>query len=298
MLFGALEAGGTKMVMAVGDEGGRILEQRTIPTTTPEETMPQIVEYFKEKIEEKGIVALGVGAFGPVDVVSGSPTYGYILNTSKLAWKNYNLAGILEKELGIPVGLDTDVNGSCLGEMTYGCAKGLDTVVYITIGTGIGAGIAVGGKLLHGMLHPEAGHMLIAKNSHDPGKSVCPYHDSCFEGLASGPSIEARWGKKAVELVDKSIVWELESEYIAKGLVNMILTLSPQKIILGGGVMHQEQLFPMIRSKVITMLNEYYTTKELENMDSYIVPASLQDDQGVMGAIRLAQLAFEEGASL
>ena len=274
MLFGALEAGGTKMVMAVGDETGRILEQETIPTSTPEETMPQIVEYFKEKIEEKGIVALGVGAFGPVDVVKGSSTYGYILNTPKLAWKNYNLAGSLEKELGIPVGLDT--------------------VVYITIGTGIGAGIAVGGKLLHGMLHPEAGHMLISKNSHDPGKSVCPYHESCFEGLASGPSIEARWGKKAIELVDKSIVWELESEYIAKGLVNMILTLSPQKVILGGGVMHQEQLFPMIREKVTTMLNAYYTTTELENMDNYIVPASLQDNQGIMGAIRLAQLAYEE----
>ena len=239
-------------------------------------------------------MALGVGAFGPVDVVKGSSTYGYILNTPKLAWKNYNLVGTLEKELGIPVGVDTDVNGSCLGEMTYGCAKGLDTVVYITIGTGIGAGIAVGGKLLHGMMHPEAGHMLIAKNSHDPGKSVCPYHDSCFEGLASGPSIEARWGKKAVELVDKSIVWELESEYIAKGLMNMILTVSPQKIILGGGVMHQEQLFPMIRSKVISMLNGYYTTKELENMDNYIVPASLQDNQGIMGAIKLAQLAYEE----
>ena len=294
MLFGALEAGGTKMVMAVGDENGRIVEQKTIPTTTPEETMPQIVEYFKEKIEEKGIVALGVGAFGPVDVVKSSPTYGHILNTPKLAWKNYNLVGALEKELGIPVGLDTDVNGSCLGEMTYGCAKGLDTVVYITIGTGIGAGIAVDGKLLHGMLHPEAGHILIVKNSHDPGKSVCPYHDSCFEGLASGPSIEARWGKKAVELVDKMIVWELESEYIAKGLVNMILTLSPQKIILGGGVMHQEQLFPMIRSKVTAMLNDYYTTRELNDMDSYIVPASLQDNQGIMGAIRLAQLAFEE----
>ena len=135
---------------------------------------------------------------------------------------------------------------------------------------------------------------MIAKNSHDPGKSVCPYHDSCFEGLASGPSIEARWGKKAVELVDKTIVWELESEYIAKGLVNMILTLSPQKIILGGGVMHQEQLFPMIRSKVTAMLNDYYTTRELSDMDSYIVPASLQDNQGIMGAIRLAQLAFEE----
>lgn len=294
MLFGALEAGGTKMVMAVGDENGRILEQKTIPTTTPEETMPQIIEYFKEKIKEKGIVALGVGAFGPVDVIKGSPTYGHILNTPKHAWKHYNLAGTLEKELGIPVGLDTDVNGSCLGEMTYGCAKGMDTVVYITIGTGIGAGIAVSGKLLHGILHPEAGHALISKNSHDPGKSVCPYHDSCFEGLASGPSIEARWGKKAVELVDKTIVWELESEYIAKGLVNMILTLSPQKIILGGGVMHQEQLFPMIRSKVSALLNDYYTTKELESMESYIVPASLQDDQGIMGAVRLAQLAYEK----
>lgn len=294
MLFGALEAGGTKMVMAVGDENGRILEQKTIPTTTPEETMPQIIEYFKEKIREKGIVALGVGAFGPVDVVKASTTYGHILNTPKLAWKQYNLAGTLEKELGIPVGLDTDVNGSCLGEMTYGCAKGMDTVVYITIGTGIGAGIAVGGKLLHGMLHPEAGHILIAKNSHDPGKSVCPYHDSCFEGLASGPSMEARWGKKSAELVDNAKVWELESEYIAKGLVNIILTLSPQKIILGGGVMHQEQLFPMIRNKVSALLNNYYTTKELERMEDYIVPASLQDNQGIMGAVRLAQLAFEE----
>ncbi len=294
MLFGALEAGGTKMVMAVGDENGKILEQKSIPTTTPEETMPQIIEYFKEKIAGEGIKALGVGAFGPVDVVKGSPTYGHILNTPKLAWKNYDLVGALEKGLGIPVGLDTDVNGSCLGEMTYGCAKGLDTVVYFTIGTGIGAGIAVGGKLLHGMLHPEAGHILITKNSHDPGRSVCPYHDSCFEGLASGPSIEARWGKKAAELVDKTVVWELESDYIAKGLVNMILTLSPQKIILGGGVMHQEQMFPMIRNKVTALINDYYTTKELTDMDNYIVPASLKDDQGIMGAVRLAQLAWEE----
>lgn len=294
MLFGALEAGGTKMVMAVGDETGRIFEQKSIPTTIPEETMPQMIEYFKDKIQKDGIKALGVGAFGPVDVVKGSPTYGHILNTPKLAWKNYDLAGTLERELGIPVGLDTDVNGSCLGEMAYGCAKGLDSVVYITIGTGIGAGIAVGGKLLHGMLHPEAGHILITKSNHDPGKSVCPYHDSCLEGLASGPSIEARWGKKAVELVDKRIVWELESDYIAKGLVNMILTLSPQKIILGGGVMHQEQLFPMIRDKVTALLNDYYTTKELADMDNYIVSASLKDNQGIMGAVRLAQLAFEK----
>lgn len=287
MLYGALEAGGTKMVVAVGDENGKILEQKTIPTTTPEETMPQIIAYFKDK----EIAALGVGAFGPVDVVKGSPTYGHILNTPKTAWRNFDLVGALEEGLHLPIGIDTDVNGSCLGEMTYGCAKGLDTVVYLTIGTGIGAGIAVGGKLLHGMLHPEGGHILISKNPHDMGKSVCPFHDSCMEGLASGPSIQARWGKQAAELVDNRVVWELESEYIAKGLVNMILILSPQKIILGGGVMHQEQLFPMIRRKVVEYINSYYETKELSDMENYIVPASLCDDQGIMGAIRLAQLA-------
>ena len=289
MRYGALEAGGTKMVMAVGDETGRILEQRSIPTTTPQETMPQIIEYFADK----DIAALGVGAFGPVDVVKGSPTYGHILNTPKIPWRHYDIAGTLESALHITVGLDTDVNGSCLGEMTYGCAKGLDTVAYFTIGTGIGAGIAVGGRLLHGMMHPEAGHILIAKNPHDPGKSVCPCHDSCLGGLASGPSIEARWGKKAYELVDNQVVWELESEYLAKAMTNIILTLSPQKIILGGGVMHQEQLFPMIRAKVLEYLNHYYETPYLENMDEYIVPASLHDDQGIMGAVRLAQLAYE-----
>ena len=289
MRYGALEAGGTKMVMAVGDETGRILEQRSIPTTMPQETMPQIIEYFADK----DIAALGVGAFGPVDVVKGSPTYGHILNTPKIPWRHYDIAGTLENALHIPVGLDTDVNGSCLGEMTYGCAKGLDTVAYFTIGTGIGAGIAVGGRLLHGMMHPEAGHVLIAKNLHDPGKSVCPCHDSCLEGLASGPSIEARWGKKAYELADNQVVWELESEYLAKAMTNIILTLSPQKIILGGGVMHQEQLFPMIRAKFLEYLNHYYETPYLENMDEYIVPASLHDDQGIMGAVRLAQLAYE-----
>lgn len=289
MLFGALEAGGTKMVVAVGDENGKIWEQASYPTSTPKETIPQIIEYFRDK----DIKALGVGAFGPVDVVKGSPTYGRILNTPKLAWKNYDLAGALQEAFKLPIGLDTDVNGSCLGEMTYGCAKGLDTVLYLTIGTGIGAGIAVGGKLLHGMLHPEAGHILIAKSKNDPGKSVCPYHDSCMEGLASGPSIEARWGAKAKELTDRLEVWELESEYIAKGLVNYILTISPQRIILGGGVMHQEQLFPMIRKKVTAYMNDYYITKELQDMEHYIVPASLQENQGIMGAVRLAQLAYE-----
>lgn len=288
MLYGALEAGGTKMVLAVGNERGQILEQKSIPTRTPEETMPEIISFFRAK----NIDALGVGAFGPVDVVKDSPTYGRILNTPKIAWRQYDLLGTLQEALQVPIGMDTDVNGSCLGEMTYGSAKGLKNVLYLTIGTGIGAGIAVDGKLLHGMLHPEGGHILISRNSKDNAKSVCPCHDSCLEGLASGPAIESRWGKSAKNLADNHMVWELESEYIAKGLVSMILLLSPQRIILGGGVMHQEQLFPLIREKVSVLLNGYYQTKELDNMDTYIVPASLNGDQGIMGAVRLAQLAI------
>lgn len=283
MLIGALEAGGTKMVCALGNENGTILEQVSIPTTTPEETVEQIVRYFKDK----DIEALGVAAFGPVDVKPQSPTYGRILDTPKLAWRHFDLLGALKKELDVPMGLDTDVNGSCLGEMTYGCAKGLDSAIYITIGTGVGVGVCAGGKLLHGMLHPEGGHILLARHPEDPEGGICPYHPNCLEGFASGPPIERRWGKKAVELVDRPEVWELESYYIAQALVNYIMILSPQKIILGGGVMHQEQLFPMIREKVREMIGGYLNTPELADLDNYIVPASLHDDQGIMGCIKL-----------
>lgn len=294
MRLGALEAGGTKMVCAIGDETGKIYEQISIPTTTPEETMPKIIAYFRDK----DIDALGIAAFGPVDVKPESPTYGSILDTPKLAWRNFSILNALKEVFDIPMGLDTDVNGSCLGEMTYGSAKGLDSVMYITIGTGIGAGIAIGGKLVHGMLHPEAGHILIAPVAGDEGNCVCPYHKNCLEGLAAGPSIEKRWGTKAINLVDRAEVWELESDYLAQAIVNFILTVSPQRIILGGGVMHQEQLFPLIRRKVIEKMNGYIRTPEMADMEHYIVPASLQDDQGIMGCVRLAELALQERRSI
>ena len=290
MRIGALEAGGTKMVCAVGYEEGTIIEQKSIPTTTPEETIPKIIEYFKDK----DIAALGIGAFGPVDVNPQSETYGRILETPKLAWRNKDLLAGLKEALQVPMEIDTDVNGSCLGEMTYGCAKGLDSVIYITIGTGVGVGVGVGGKLLHGMLHPEGGHILLSRHPEDSRGGICPSHKNCFEGFASGPSIEARWGKKAVDLVDRPEVWELESYYIAQALTNYIMILSPQKIILGGGVMHQQQLFPLIRQKTKDMVAGYIKTKELEQLDSYIVPASLHDDQGIMGAIRLGLNALEK----
>lgn len=288
MLYGALEAGGTKMVCAIGKEDGTIIEQVSIPTTTPEETMPRIIEYFKDK----DIASLGVGTFGPVDVNEGSDTYGHILDTPKLPWRGYDVAGTLAKELGVKVGIDTDVNGSCLGEITFGASKGLDPVVYITIGTGVGVGIFVNGRLLHGMLHPEAGHVLIRQHENDTYSGKCPYHGNCLEGMAAGPAIEARWGKKAVELKDDTKVWELEAYYIAQAIVGYIMTISPKRIILGGGVMHQEQLFPLIRKEVEKLMNGYLTTKEMKDLDNYIVSASLNDDQGIMGCIQLAKQAL------
>ncbi len=284
MMYGALEAGGTKMVCAVGDENGRILEQISIPTTTPDETMPKILDYFRTK----DICAIGIACFGPIDLDKKSNTYGYITSTPKTEWKNFNIVGCLRDALHIPVGFDTDVNGSLLGEITYGCAKGLTDAIYLTIGTGIGGGVMTNGKLLHGMLHPELGHIIIGKRADDKGECVCPFHDSCFEGLAAGPSIEKRWGRKAKELSDDPKVWELEADYIGTALVNFCMTLSPQKIILGGGVMHQMQLFPLIRDVFKKKMAGYINTKTLENLETYIVPASLNDDQGIMGAIKLA----------
>ena len=288
MRLGALEAGGTKMVCAIGDESGKIYEQVSIPTETPEITMPRLISYF----EERKIEALGIGCFGPIDPDKKSETYGYITSTPKLAWADYNIVGTMEKSLMIPVGFDTDVNGSVLGEVTFGQAKGKKCVVYVTIGTGVGAGIYIEGKLLHGMLHPEAGHILLTQRQDDTYEGTCPYHKTCLEGLAAGPAIEARWGRKAVELKDDARVWDLEAYYIAQAIVNYILILSPQMIILGGGVMHQEQLFPKIRSYVKKMINGYIKTKEMADLDHYIVPASLHDDQGIMGALELGRRAL------
>jgi len=283
MLFGALEAGGTKMVCAIGNEQGEIAERVSIPTETPEITMPKLAEFFSGK----ELKALGIGCFGPIDLNRNSETYGYITTTPKLPWKNYDICGYFRKALGIPVGFDTDVNGSMLGEATWGCAKGLDTAVYITVGTGIGVGILAGGKLLHGMQHPEGGHILMPVRRDDTYGGKCPYHGTCLEGLASGPAIEARWGVSAKELADRDEVWDLEAYYLAHAVTSYILILSPQKIILGGGVMHQTQLMGRIRSYVKKLLGGYLVTKELADLETYIVLPSLNDNQGILGALKL-----------
>ncbi len=287
MRLGALEAGGTKMVCAIGDENGNIFDKISIKTENPQITMPVLIDYFKKN----NIEALGVACFGPVCLDKTSDKYGYITSTPKLAWRNYDIVGTFGKKLNVPVGFDTDVNGSVLGEAVFGAAKGLKNVLYLTIGTGIGAGILTEGNLLHGNLHPEAGHMPLKRHPNDTYAGKCPYHRDCFEGLAAGPAIEERFGAPAKELADRSDVWDMEAYYIAQAVSTYIYTLAPQRIILGGGVMHQEQLFPLVRGKVKEIISDYLKTDELDNIDCYIVPASLNDNQGILGAITLAYRA-------
>lgn len=288
MRIGGIEAGGTKMVCAIGDEKGELFERVTIPTRQPEETFEEMIRYFSDK----QIEALGIGCFGPVDLNRSSATYGFITSTPKPGWKNTDVVGKFQKAFSVPVGFDTDVNGAILGEVMLGAAKGCENAIYITVGTGIGVGVYVNGGLLHGLVHPEGGHILLAKHPKDTYSGKCPYHGCCFEGLASGPAIEERWGKKAEMLADEMNVWELESYYIAQAITNYILTYSPQKIILWGGVMHQNQLFEQIRAKVPELLSGYIQHPAVtEKIADYIVPPALGDNPGILGAIQLGVLA-------
>lgn len=288
MRIGGIEAGGTKMVCAVGDEKGELFDRVAIPTRQPEETFAEMIRYFSDK----QIEALGIGCFGPVDLNRSSATYGFITSTPKPGWRNTDVVGRFQKALSIPVGFDTDVNGAILGEVMLGAAKGCENAIYITVGTGIGVGVYVNGGLLHGLVHPEGGHILLAKHPKDAYSGKCPYHGCCFEGLASGPAIEERWGKKAELLTDETEVWELESYYIAQAITNYILAYSPQKIILWGGVMHQNQLFEQIRAKVPELLSGYVQHPAVaEKIADYIVPPALGDNPGILGAIQLGVLA-------
>ena len=291
-LYGALEAGGTKMVCAVGDENGQILERVSIPTGTPADTMPPMADFFRGK----GISALGIGCFGPVDLNRSSKTWGYITSTPKLAWQNYNIAGAFREALQVPIGFDTDVNAAALGEATWGCTRDVASSIYVTVGTGIGAGVIVNGKPLHGMLHPEAGHLLMPRHPDDPlAEGCCPFHGSCLEGLAAGPSLEKRWGVRGAELTDRKEVWEMEAWYLGRAMANYILLLSPERIVLGGGVMHQPSLLGLVRQETAKALNGYLQAERLADMEHYIVGVSLNDNQGVMGAIKLAMDAEAEG---
>lgn len=289
--LGALEAGGTKMVCAVGREDGSIVEQVSIPTTEPSRCMPQILEFFRGK----DIDALGVGCFGLLDLDRSSPSYGSITTTPKLRWRNYPIMRVLGEELGVPVGIDTDVNAAALGEAALGCTQGLGCSMYITVGTGIGVGIIVDGKPHHGMIHPECGHIPVNRRADDPMvRGICPYHGSCLEGLASGPAIESRWGRSPAELADCEAVWALEAYYLGQAVCSYIYTISPERIVFGGGVMNQKQLLPLIRAEVSRQLCGYIQGKGLNDLDSYIVPSALDGRQGIIGCLVLGAQARKE----
>ena len=293
MRLGALEAGGTKMVCAIGDEKGNVIERASFPTRMPEETMPDIINYFKNK----EIEALGISSFGPLCLDESAPNYGDITTTPKPGWKDYPLLRTLKDALNVPVGIDTDVNGAALAEARLGAGEGkIDSLVYYTIGTGIGGGAVVAGKLLHGLVHPEMGHILLRPVENDPTPhGFCPYHDGCLEGMANGPAIEKRWGKSAKELPEDHIAWDIEAEYLAQMCANTTVMLSPKKIVLGGGVMHQLHLFPKIRKRTLELLNGYVAHKAvLEDIDNYIVPPALGDNAGAAGSLLLAMEALNK----
>ncbi len=288
-LFGCIEAGGTKFVCGLGT-GPDDLQTTTVPTTAPGPTLEKIVDFFQKKAGRE-LSAVGVGAFGPVDLRPESSTFGYVTSTPKTEWQQFDLAWTLHRALDVPIGFDTDVNAAAAGEARWGAGRGIPDFIYLTVGTGIGGGAMVNGELIHGMLHPEMGHVRIPHDlASDPFPGGCPYHRDCLEGLASGPAMQARWGMAAQQLPPDHPAWELEARYLALGLATWVCTLSPERILLGGGVMQQANLFPMIRKELLRLLNGYIHAKPLlENIDSYVLPPELGTRAGVLGAMVLAE---------
>lgn len=280
-----IEAGGTKFILGIGDENGTIMVRESFPTTSPFET----IALCKSFITKHKPDVLGIASFGPIDLDKKSLTYGNITSTPKPGWANTPLVSELRKVFKGPIGFDTDVNGAALGESIWGKGKDVASCLYLTIGTGIGGGYVENNQCLHGLLHPEMGHILLTQHPDDHFEGICPFHKNCFEGLASGPAIEARYKQKASSLDQNHIAWEIEAYYIAQALVNYILILSPNRILLGGGVMHQKHLFPLIRKQVRELLKDYIQHPFILNLDeSYITYPGLLDDSGLLGAFALA----------
>lgn len=288
MKLGAIEAGGTKFVLAIGNERGELYEKISIPTKTPEETLSEALAFF----QGKGIEALGVGAFGPLELNKDKDNYGFITSTPKPHWANIDLLGILQRGLSVPVALATDVSGAALGEVRFGDYKEEHTLLYITVGTGIGGGYTIAGKIHNGMLHPEMGHLLVHRHPKDSFEGLCPYHKSCLEGMASGPANEAQTGMKGVDIPEDHESFDFIASYMADALMSYILTLSPTKIVLGGGVMGRTYMLPKIRQLLAERMNGYLKTPQMDDLTHYIVTPSLGVESGIKGALALAMDAL------
>ncbi len=297
-LRGAVELGGTKVIAAVGRAGEEPLARERIPTTDPGETLDRVVGFFRARAAEgRSISALGVGCFGPVDLDPDSPRWGFITSTPKLRWQGTDVAGTLGRALGVPVGFDTDVNAAALAEYRLGAARGLDPAVYLTVGTGIGGGAVVNGKLLHGSAHPEMGHMLVSRRGDDAFQGSCPFHGSCWEGMASGPAVEARWGRRGEDLSPGHPAWDLEAWYLAQGIVNLLMVLSPRAVILGGGIAQVPGLIDRVRSSAASLCAEYLDRPRSPGEWADRIRAPGLEIPGLTGAFLLAEDAAVSSAS-
>jgi fructokinase len=292
-VYGGIETGGSKWECAIGRGPDDLRAAVTIPTTTPEETIGRAVAFFEG---EGPVAAIGIGSFGPVDPDPSSSTWGHVTSTPKPGWAYTDVGQEIRRRLSVPVGFDTDVNAAALGEHRWGAAQGLDTFCYITVGTGIGGGGMANGRLLHGLVHPEFGHMRIPHDrEQDPFSGICPYHGDCWEGLASGRAIEARWRRSAAELAGDERVWTLQAHYLALGLVSVICVLSPERIVIGGGVLSEASLLPLVRHAVTELMNDYLEKSAFgEDIAAYITSPGLGSRSGVLGAIALAEAALVE----
>jgi fructokinase len=283
-----VEAGGSKLVCAVGTGPGDLRAEARIVTTSPAETLDRAVGFFREQAMRTPLAALGIASFGPVDLDPGSATWGFITTTPKPGWADTDLAGTFGRALGVPVGFDTDVNGAALAEHRWGALQGCDPAVYVTVGTGIGGGAIVNGRPLHGAIHPEMGHLRIPRDPGDVFPGACPYHADCLEGLATAGAMRARWGASPEALPSDHPAWELEASYLALGLAAVVAVLSPQRIALGGGVTGERGLLPRVRARLRALLGGYLRSPALEDLDRYVVAPGLGERAGVLGALALA----------
>jgi fructokinase len=293
ILYGGVEAGGTKVVCLIGAGPDTIVADTLVPTTTPEETVGAVVDFFAARSRAGiDVVAGGIASFGPVELRRSSPKYGWITSTPKAGWSDTDLLGPVQRTLGVPVGFDTDVNGAALGEGRWGAAQGLDTFVYLTVGTGVGGGAVVGGRIAHGLVHAEMGHLIVGRHPDDDYPGRCPFHGDCLEGLASGPALQERWGSPPDELEGDELAAavDMEAYYLAAGLRNIVYTLAPERIVIGGGVSQLEGLFPATRLSLSQQLGGYPGLVE-HGAAEFVVPAVLGAMAGPAGALALADLA-------
>ena len=286
-LYGGVETGGTWCVCALGTGPDDIAAEETFRTGAPAETLERIIAFFAAHPPPR---AVGIGAFGPLDLHPGSPTWGHVTTTPKPGWAHTAVAPVIRDRLGVPVRFDTDVNAAALGEQRWGAGRDLPSLCYLTVGTGIGAGIIVDGRPLHGLIHPEPGHLRIPHDrERDPFPGACPAHGDCWEGLAAGGAIARRWGRDPVELADDHPAWALEAEYVALGILSIVTVVSPHRVITGGGVMERPGLLPDVRRRLRELVGGYLDTPLLgDDVDDYVVAPELGDRAGVLGAIALA----------